>query len=96
MITALGKLLHIEYVEREGASSNNDIILLLACFSMGLVITTAYDSMPADSVNHIIKETEAKAIFTEVILIQITIMMQSYSTAYTIDFFVWNFKQGLC
>ncbi|KAL9554756.1 hypothetical protein MBANPS3_002671 [Mucor bainieri] len=41
------------------------MITALACFSMGLVITTAYDSMPADSVNHIIKETEAKAIFTE-------------------------------
>jgi long-chain acyl-CoA synthetase len=40
---------------------------LLACFTLGLVITTAYDSMPADSVNHIIKETGAKAIFTEVI-----------------------------
>lgn len=36
---------------------------------MGLVITTAYDSMPAESVNHIIKETEAKAIFTEVMSI---------------------------
>ncbi|CEP10091.1 hypothetical protein [Parasitella parasitica] len=41
------------------------MITALACFSMGLVITTAYDSMPAESVNHIIKETEAKAIFTE-------------------------------
>ncbi|KAL7308645.1 hypothetical protein PS15m_011824 [Mucor circinelloides] len=41
------------------------MITALACFSMGLVITTAYDSMPADSVNHIINETEAKAIFTE-------------------------------
>ncbi|KAI7897854.1 membrane dipeptidase-domain-containing protein [Cokeromyces recurvatus] len=37
----------------------------LACLTLGLVITTAYDSMPADSINHIIKETEAKAIFTE-------------------------------
>ncbi|KAI8647725.1 hypothetical protein BD408DRAFT_377864 [Parasitella parasitica] len=41
------------------------MITALACFSMGLVITTAYDSMPAESVNHIVKETEAKAIFTE-------------------------------
>lgn len=45
---------------------------------MGLVITTAYDSMPADSVNHIIKETEAKAIFTEVIAYRPTIIMPSY------------------
>ncbi|KAI8970183.1 hypothetical protein BDF20DRAFT_838563 [Mycotypha africana] len=44
------------------------MITALACFTLGLVITTAYDSMPADAVNHIIKETEAKAIFTEVSL----------------------------
>jgi long-subunit acyl-CoA synthetase (AMP-forming) len=42
------------------------IFLNIACFSLGLIITTAYDSMPADAVNHIIKETGAKAIFTEV------------------------------
>lgn len=37
-----------------------------ACFTLGLVITTAYDSMTADAVNYIIKQTKAKAIFTEV------------------------------
>lgn len=46
---------------------------LLACFTLGLVITTAYDSMPADAVNHIIKETGAKAIFTEVGISEITL-----------------------
>ncbi|KAG2200342.1 hypothetical protein INT47_002256 [Mucor saturninus] len=44
------------------------MLTALACFTLGLVITTAYDSMPADAVNHIIKETGAKAIFTEVSL----------------------------
>ncbi|KAI8383027.1 membrane dipeptidase-domain-containing protein [Blakeslea trispora] len=63
-------------LQRQGLK-NGDIVILfcktraewmitaLACFTLGLVITTAYDSMPADAVNHIIKETEAKAIFTE-------------------------------
>ncbi|OBZ82667.1 Long-chain-fatty-acid--CoA ligase 2 [Choanephora cucurbitarum] len=49
---------------------NGDIVILFCktraeWMITALVITTAYDSMPADAVNHIIKETEAKAIFTE-------------------------------
>jgi long-subunit acyl-CoA synthetase (AMP-forming) len=42
------------------------MLTALACLSLGIVITTAYDSMPADAVSHIIKETGAKGIFTEV------------------------------
>lgn len=42
------------------------MITAIACLTLGLVITTAYDSMPPDSVSHIIKETEAKGILTEV------------------------------
>ncbi|CAO3662828.1 unnamed protein product [Rhizopus stolonifer] len=45
------------------------MITALACLTLGLVITTAYDSMPSDSVSHIIKETQAKAIFTETSLL---------------------------
>ncbi|KAG0766854.1 hypothetical protein G6F62_008134 [Rhizopus arrhizus] len=41
------------------------MITAIACLTLGLVITTAYDSMPPDSVSHIIKETEAKGILTE-------------------------------
>lgn len=42
------------------------MLTALACLSLGIVITTAYDSMPPDAVSHIIKETGAKGIFTEV------------------------------
>ncbi|ORE08701.1 hypothetical protein BCV72DRAFT_248647 [Rhizopus microsporus var. microsporus] len=41
------------------------MLTALACLSLGIVITTAYDSMPPDAVSHIIKETGAKGIFTE-------------------------------
>ncbi|KAI8974965.1 membrane dipeptidase-domain-containing protein [Pilobolus umbonatus] len=47
------------------------MLTALAALSIGLVVTTAYDSMPADAVNHIIKETNAKAIFTEIALFPI-------------------------
>ena len=35
---------------------------------MGVVISTAYDSMPPEAVAHIIQETQPKAVFTEVIM----------------------------
>ena len=35
---------------------------------MGVIISTAYDSMPPEAVAHIIQETQPKAIFTEVII----------------------------
>lgn len=37
-----------------------------ACCAIGVVISTAYDSMPPDAVAHIINEIEPKGIFTEV------------------------------
>lgn len=37
-----------------------------ACCAIGVVISTAYDSMPPDAVAHIISEIEPKGIFTEV------------------------------
>ncbi|KAF7720766.1 long-chain fatty acid-CoA ligase [Apophysomyces ossiformis] len=40
----------------------------IACFMLGAVVTTAYDSMPPDAVAHIIKETNPKAVLTEVTL----------------------------
>jgi long-subunit acyl-CoA synthetase (AMP-forming) len=38
----------------------------LACFAAGIIVTTAYDSMPADDVLHVLKETGAKVVLTEV------------------------------
>lgn len=38
----------------------------VACFAAGIIVTTAYDSMPADDVLHVLKETEAKVVLTEV------------------------------
>ena len=68
----------------------------LACFSLGLVITTAYDSMPADAVNHIIKQTGAKAIFTEVSEGRMMSVNHSQTHTHThVDLFVWYFKQSL-
>ncbi|KAI8075561.1 hypothetical protein BDF21DRAFT_439421 [Thamnidium elegans] len=71
------KVLKIASALQQHGLRHGDIILLfsktraewmmmaLACFTLGLVVTTAYDSMPANAVNHIIKEAGAKAIFTE-------------------------------
>ncbi|KAI8098295.1 uncharacterized protein B0P05DRAFT_482680 [Gilbertella persicaria] len=71
------KVEKIAYTLQQHGLKNGDIVILfcktraewmmtaLACFTLGLVITTAYDSMPADAVNHIINETKAKAVFTE-------------------------------
>ncbi|KAI7851486.1 membrane dipeptidase-domain-containing protein [Circinella umbellata] len=44
------------------------IQMALACCSMGVIISTAYDSMPPEAVAHIIQETQPKAVFTEVAL----------------------------
>ena len=44
--------------------------------SVGAVVTTAYDTMPADAVTHIIAETEPKIIFTE------TSLMNTLNKAY--------------
>ena len=38
----------------------------LACFAAGIIVTTAYDSMPADDVLHVLKESGAKIVLTEV------------------------------
>ncbi|KAI9272018.1 membrane dipeptidase-domain-containing protein [Sporodiniella umbellata] len=45
------------------------MITAIGALTVGLIITTAYDAMPADSITHIIKESEAKAIFTETSLL---------------------------
>ncbi|KAI9254564.1 hypothetical protein BDA99DRAFT_161013 [Phascolomyces articulosus] len=44
------------------------IQMALACCSMGMVISTAYVSMPPEAVAHIIEETEPKAVLTEISL----------------------------
>ncbi|KAI8143759.1 membrane dipeptidase-domain-containing protein [Fennellomyces sp. T-0311] len=44
------------------------MLMALACCASGIVISTAYDSMPPESVAHIIEETEPKAILTEISL----------------------------
>lgn len=41
-------------------------IYITACFSLDIVVSTAYDSMPPEAVAHIMQETEPKAVFTEV------------------------------
>ncbi|KAI8379172.1 uncharacterized protein BYT42DRAFT_496220 [Radiomyces spectabilis] len=53
------------------------MLTAMACCMLGLVITTAYDSMPPDAVQHIVTETEPKAIFTE------TSLMGNLNKAYT-------------
>ncbi|KAI9312131.1 hypothetical protein BX666DRAFT_1866493 [Dichotomocladium elegans] len=42
--------------------------MALACAAIGVVISTAYDSMSPEAVAHIINEIEPKAIFTEITL----------------------------
>ncbi|KAI9489468.1 hypothetical protein BDB00DRAFT_613968 [Zychaea mexicana] len=44
------------------------IQMALACCSAGIVISTAYDSMPPEAVAHIMQETQPKAVLTEISL----------------------------
>ncbi|KAI7880640.1 acetyl-CoA synthetase-like protein [Lichtheimia hyalospora FSU 10163] len=46
------------------------IVCDVACCAIGVVISTAYDSMPPDAVAHIINEIEPKGIFTEISLME--------------------------
>jgi hypothetical protein len=50
--------------------------------------------MPPDAVNHIIKETGAKAIFTEV-MNQLTRLSSFIDINLHLDISVWHFKQGI-
>ncbi|KAI8579103.1 hypothetical protein K450DRAFT_243877 [Umbelopsis ramanniana AG] len=45
------------------------MITAMACFAAGIIVTTAYDSMPADDVLHVLKETGSKVVLTEISLI---------------------------
>ncbi|OAD72151.1 hypothetical protein PHYBLDRAFT_25494 [Phycomyces blakesleeanus NRRL 1555(-)] len=47
------------------------ILMAMACFSLGIVVATAYDSMPADAISHILDETEPKAVFCETSLLNV-------------------------
>ncbi|KAI9031689.1 hypothetical protein CLU79DRAFT_729632 [Phycomyces nitens] len=47
------------------------MLMAMACFSLGVVVATAYDSMPADAISHIIKETDPKSIFCETSLLNV-------------------------
>ncbi|KAI8078701.1 uncharacterized protein BX664DRAFT_342508 [Halteromyces radiatus] len=47
------------------------MITSMACFQLGITISTGYDSMPADAIASIIDQTEPKAIFTETMLMEV-------------------------
>ncbi|ORZ15193.1 hypothetical protein BCR42DRAFT_416590 [Absidia repens] len=52
------------------------MITSMACFQLGIAISTGYDTMPADAIASIIEQTEPKAIFTE------TALMKTVNKAY--------------
>ncbi|CAM0138772.1 hypothetical protein VKS41_006017 [Umbelopsis sp. WA50703] len=45
------------------------MLTAMACFTAGIVVTTAYDSMPSDAVLHVLKESKATVVLTEVSLL---------------------------